>query len=935
MPGSEDTAGFEPTVIEDSTFGLSQLDKQLVDEAVRQGLITSVQGQMVLDSVLANPTQDSSASATVALMVDRGLIANDKAEELLDSLSEEFIPGYRLGKELGRGAMGVVYEATQKKLGRKVALKVVNPSLSSNADYVRRFKREAQTLAKLNHPHIVQVYDFGDASGRIFLALEFVEGEDVSAFLQREGAVPEFKALQIVRDVALGLSHAHHHGVIHRDVKPANLLLQAEVKDAEGKDFITKVTDFGLAREQQNQGGGELTQAGTILGTPAYMAPEQTEGKPACHRCDIYALGATLYHMLTGEVPYQDSSVVNILLKKRTERLQNPQLSIPDLSSQTIRLLDRMLARTPEERYQDYAALLTDIDFVLLGQEPLSEPLPEEHSSLQLHALVETAVRDRPPPGSARLGTVASLLSQLPSQEPQQRAFPIWIPAGLALLGLGGLAAFFATRTPPAPPPSPSGTPLVQVTSPTPPRLSEHDRLNAKIDALERLSSAELQAQASTLAELGTAIAKLSEFDRDVPSIRLNGLIDKALGSDTAQALAPLDAAWQAADYPRLAMLVKERQLLLDLRERAPSPAFARLSARSKAAAEEGPAERALWAKIQTAWSASPRDVSGLLQLLGDMSKFAAFSPELPATNKLRIELEASAPLVELIPVPESATLKVDGELQPAGPFRQRLVAGEHTFEASAEGYRDLSTTRTIQQRIAEQLFLSPLRRRELKIDPNFTTGSVRRKAILNPRRKGFWESVWTRDTGEWAILSTSPAGLDGTGSPLAPTIATHKELQSRCLAGLTPEQGALGWSIKWWMRPFQGTLPDDPTQEVAPSEAQLREAAAEVRLLTTPEGQVCVGYQDGQVYVGLRKPDGLYYRHVERYEGHPPQWYRVDFDHDVAEVFVKDGPKSPWRFFYGLRLAGADENTLSLVVLRGRILFSDLAVPDALIPAK
>ena len=930
MGQSEDTAGFEPTVIEDATFGLSQLDKQLVDEAVRQGLITSVQGQMVIDSVVAK-AGEGGADATVALMVDRGLIATDKAEELLDSLTEEFIPGYRLGNELGRGAMGVVYQATQKKLGRKVALKVVNPALSSNADYVRRFKREAQTLAKLNHPHIVQVYDFGDASGRIFLALEFVEGEDVSALLQR-GPVAEFQALQIVRDVALGLSHAHHHGVIHRDVKPANLLLQAEVKDAEGKDFITKVTDFGLAREQQNQGGGELTQAGTILGTPAYMAPEQTEGKPACHRCDIYALGATLYHMLTGEVPYQDTSVVNILLKKRTERLRNPQHSAPELSSQTIRLLDRMLARTPEERYQEYAALLTDIDLVLLGQDPLTSPLPEQHSSLQLHALVQTAVRDRPPPGTARLGTVASFLSQLPPPpEPPPSKTP-WVP--LALLALAGVllaggATFVALRTQPVPP-TPGATPKSGGTPSGGP--ADRDRLNAKIDALERLSGREVQAQAATLAELSSSIALLSELDRDVPAIRLRGLVDKALGTDTAAALAPLDAAWKAADYPRLAALVQERQLLLGLRQRPPGPEFERIVARSRAADAEGEAERALWARIKRAWEASPRDVPGLLELLASMSRYAAFSPEFEAVDKLRLELEASAPFVELVTVPAEATLSVDGEEQPAGPYRQRLVAGEHTFEARAEGYRDLLEKRLVQQRTSEQLFLSPLRRRPLKIDPNFTS---RRKAVLNPRRKDFWESVWSRDTGEWAILGGSPAGLDGTGSPLAPTIATHNELDTRCLTGLTPAEGALGWSIKWWVRPFQGTLPEEPTKEAPLSETHLREAAAEVRLLKSEAGQLTIGFQDGQVYVGLRKPDGLYLRHVERYEGHPPQWYRVDFDHDVAEVHVKDGPQSPWRFFHAVRLADANERSLSLVVLRGRVLFSDLTAPNALVPEK
>src|SRR5690606_29837149 len=150
--------------------------------------------------------------------------------------------------------------------------------------------------------------------GMVYLALELVSGTDCGELIKKQGRLAERTALVIVRDAALGLSHAHQAGIVHRDVKPGNLLVVAGAQDARGDGLLAKVTDLGLARETQ-QAGGEATQAGTILGTPAYMAPEQTEGRPADYRADIYALGATLYHAVTGQLPYQDSSVLNMLIK--------------------------------------------------------------------------------------------------------------------------------------------------------------------------------------------------------------------------------------------------------------------------------------------------------------------------------------------------------------------------------------------------------------------------------------------------------------------------------------------------------------------------------------------------------------------------------------------------------------------------------------------
>jgi len=913
---STETSGFEPTILENATLGLSQLDKDLVDEAIRQGLITQVQGQMVLESVVSSDKPEG-GTETVALMVDRGLIPKEKAEELLDSLTEEFVPGYRLGRELGRGAMGVVYEATQKKLGRKVALKVVNPALSQNADYVKRFKREAQTLAKLNHPNIVQLYDFGEANGRIFLALEFVEGEDVTNYMEREGRVSEKLALNIVRDVALGLGHGHVSGVIHRDVKPANLLLLAA---AEGdKAFTTKVTDFGLAREQEHKGDGELTQEGTILGTPAYMAPEQTEGVAACHKCDIYALGATLYHMLTGSVPFQASSVVSILLKKQTERLENPQIKAPELSSQAVRLLDRMLSKTPSERYQDYTSLLADVELVLQGQEPSVEPLPEEHSSLQLSALVQTQAVKLP---SGRI-------------EAQEGGAGLAPALGVIVLVLVLVGAYLGLKGgDPQPSPTPSQSVAIE------PSRSAKRLLRGKLKALESVSPQALAGQLKVLTELQGMIAELPEGQRDLFSIRHRGLVDTAISASRDDALEALSKAWKAGDYSRLAELIEARTQLVGLAGGELVDEFAEYAKRSAAAAKEGAgqAERALWSEIEAGWEESPRDIMALLAKLKTMQGYVAFTPETATVTARILELESSAPVVELIPIPAGAVLSIDGEEEPAGTFKGRLPAGKHTIKASAEGYRDYERTIDLKGRFAEQLHLAPLRKAALKEDPDFPGFKVRvpgkKKPLLNPKNKS-WSKYWKREGGgEWALRSDDdPFGLDGTGSRLGTSVITHEAFQERCLSKLKAA-GAKGWTVTWRMTPFQGTSKKEGRAVLNPiSDEQLRSTAAELRILKSEAGEVTVGFDRGQVYLGLRKADGLYTRWTEAYSGAPPEFYRLGWDGDVAEVSVKETSAAPWRFFHSIRIAEASDKTLSLAVLNGRVVFTDLKAPLALVP--
>lgn len=386
--------------------GPSLVDQRLVEAARRRGLISAVQASSVLES-LSGVTQVASpgtgSSPALQDLMARGLVTPQMAAELEQEVKDDFVPGYTLLGELGRGAMGVVYKALQRRLDRAVALKVVSPGAARDPDSLRRFEQEALALAKLNHPHIVQVYDHGEAAGEVYLALELIEGHDAMHAL-RERAMSEAQALRVVRDAALGLGHAHAAGIIHRDVTPRNLMLVPRARPEADDRWLAKVTFLGLARQQGRapaSGEAETTKAGVVLGSPAYMAPEQVDGEPADFRSDIYALGATLYHLVTGKPPYQAESALRVIVKKQTERLDDPRLAAPRVSEATVRVLDRCLARPRGDRYPSYEALVEDLERALRGEAPLTPVVAEHASSLKLATGVVGARLLAPSPAGA------------------------------------------------------------------------------------------------------------------------------------------------------------------------------------------------------------------------------------------------------------------------------------------------------------------------------------------------------------------------------------------------------------------------------------------------------------------------------------------------------------------------------------------------------
>ena len=265
---------------------------------------------------------------------------------------KRILAGYELLTRLGRGSMGAVFLARQVSLDRKVAIKVLSPRLSKNEDYVRRFLREAQAAARLNHTNIISAIDVGDTGKYKYFVMEYAEGPTVAQLLARGGAIDEQRAFGIMLQVAQALAHAHQSGFVHRDVKPANIILTPS--------GVAKLCDLGLAKEV-DEGTGD-TQEGQTLGTPDYISPEQARGDMDIDiRTDLYSMGATLYHMVTGEVPFKGPNPAVVMTKSLTEGGPDARETNPAVSPQAAQLIRRMMARNRDDRYPTPDELIPDL----------------------------------------------------------------------------------------------------------------------------------------------------------------------------------------------------------------------------------------------------------------------------------------------------------------------------------------------------------------------------------------------------------------------------------------------------------------------------------------------------------------------------------------------------------------------------------------------
>jgi serine/threonine protein kinase len=296
---------------------------------------------------------------------------------------------YLICRTLGSGAMGIVFEAEDAHLKRRVALKVMNPSLAAHADFHRRFLREAQLAAAIDHEHIVTIYQVGEDRGVPFLAMKLLQGESLEDRLRRKGRLPVPEVLRIGREIAEGLAAAHSQGLVHRDIKPANIWLE------EGRDRV-KIVDFGLARG--TGADAHFTQAGAVIGTPSYMAPEQANGEEVDARCDLFSLGTVLYRSCTGQLPFDGKDTLAVLTALATKTPLPPRKLVSCLPAGLSGLVMRLLAKERNDRPPSAREVVEVIEAIERGDvdEPTPAPPPQDASPTRERVREQPAVAAAP-----------------------------------------------------------------------------------------------------------------------------------------------------------------------------------------------------------------------------------------------------------------------------------------------------------------------------------------------------------------------------------------------------------------------------------------------------------------------------------------------------------------------------------------------------------
>jgi hypothetical protein len=390
--------------------------------------------------------------------------------------------GHRIEGEAGRGGMGVVYVATHLALNRRVALKLIAPDLAADEDFRERFKQESMTAASIDHPNVISIYHAGEEDGKLYVTMRYVEGTDLRAMIARDGKIPARQAAEIVSQVAAALDAAHQHGLVHRDVKPANILI--------GEAGHAYLTDFGLTKHAGSRTG--LTKTGMFVGTLDYIAPEQLQGGPVDARVDVYALGCVLYQTLTGVVPFPRDTEPAKIWAHMQEEPPSVVASHPDVPGQFEQVVRRAMAKKPDDRYPSAGDLgraalaaaeardvATDERSVATGEAAPTQGVP------QAPPPVPATYVDAPPPGAPPV--VA------PSAQPRRNLLPFAI-AGTALVVIAAVVAVIASSgggggKKPAPAPTVAGTTATAPTTTSTPSAPATGEAKTKADIQLALST--------------------------------------------------------------------------------------------------------------------------------------------------------------------------------------------------------------------------------------------------------------------------------------------------------------------------------------------------------------------------------------------------------------------------------------------------------------
>jgi len=350
--------------------------------AVERGLATRDQVLSAFEVIKQYPREER-AARFVEVFVSRAVLTAEQIEMLRGWVSEdedpsaksgssmaaprvssaEMIPGYRIERKLGAGAMGTVVLARQLSLDRLVAIKLLPSKFAKDAQYIDRFYKEGKAAARLNDPNIVAAYDVGQApGGEYFFVMEFIDGDTVFDRIQAKRRIPEREAVHIAKQAASALRHAHAKGFIHRDVKPKNLMIN--------KSGVVKLADLGLARAGDDSAAAS-EEKGKIFGTPYYISPEQIRARDVSPATDIYGLGATVYHMVTGRVPFDGTNPKEVMQRHLRDALVPPDQLVPELSNGLSMIIEMMMAKDPRERYASAEDLIEDLEKVAAGESPV------------------------------------------------------------------------------------------------------------------------------------------------------------------------------------------------------------------------------------------------------------------------------------------------------------------------------------------------------------------------------------------------------------------------------------------------------------------------------------------------------------------------------------------------------------------------------------